>query len=156
MTGPLPVRAIVIGIGNTFMGDDGIGPVVARSYAEIAPPDCEVVIGETAGMSLMSHFTRGVPVIVVDALSTGAEPGTVFRFKPDDAGILELRSNTLHGCGLPYLVTSARLQGRDPDVTVYGIQVGSVHPNPDVLSPWVEDAVSHVVRLLDEHVNGLA
>lgn len=148
-------RAIVIGIGNTFMGDDGIGPVVARALQARMPEETEVVIGETAGMALMPYFLKGVPVLVVDALSAGAEPGAIFRFTPDDGGILELRSNTLHGCGLPYLVTTARLAGIEPDVTVYAVQVGDVHPDPDTLTPSVSRSVAEVVRMLEEHISRL-
>lgn len=141
-------KAVILGIGNTLMGDDGVGPVVARACVLRVPDTCDVVIGETAGMALIPLFLQGVPLLVIDAIDVGAEPGEVFRFKPDDAGVTGLRSNTLHGCGLPYLITTARLRGCDPDVTVYGIQVGNVMPDPDTLSVPVADAVEFAIELV--------
>lgn len=141
-------RVIILGIGNTLMGDDGVGPVVARACVLRVPDECKVVVGETAGMALLPLFLAGVPLLVVDAIDVGAEPGEVFRFKPDDAGVTGLRSNTLHGCGLPYLITTARLRGEDPDVTVYGIQVGNVMPDPDTLSVPVADAIEFAIELV--------
>jgi len=151
MAGDEP-RIILLGIGNTLMGDDGVGPVVARSLIGQLPPSVEVVVGEVAGMMLQRHFMRGVPVLVVDAIATQAEPGSVFRFPAEECDVGSLRSNTLHGCGLPYLMTNARLSGADPDVTVYAVQVGDVRPVPDTLTPAVEEAAARVATLIAEDV----
>lgn len=142
------LRAILMGIGNTLMGDDGVGPVVARSCMLQVPDGCEVVVGETAGMALIPYFLKGVPMLVVDALDIGAAPGEIFRFRPDDAGMMELRSNSLHGCGLPYLITTARMRGVEPDVIVWGIQVANVFPDADTLSVPVANGADRVRGLV--------
>lgn len=147
-------RAIaVIGIGNTLMGDDGVGvTVVEKLDASSLGAGVEVVTGATAGMALVRYFLEFGLVIVIDAIATEAEPGAIFRFHPDEAGIMDLRSNNIHGMGLPYLVTSARLKGADPDVLVFAVQVGSVTPRDRELSPPVAAAAERLRELVVEEV----
>jgi len=167
----------VIGVGNTLMGDDGVGVAVVRRLLadaghDVAPaaggpiaagvgrhvpgafgPGLDAVVGETAGLGLIGHFRASEAVIVVDALDAaaqGAEAGQVFRFSPDEAGIAALRSNNIHGMGVPHLVANARLTGADPDVVVYAVQVGDVRPRPDELTPAVAAAVPAVVAMIRE------
>ena len=168
-------RLTVIGVGNTLMGDDGVGvAVVRRLLAEaghdLTPehggpiaagvgrhvpdafgPGLDAVVGETAGLGLIGHFRVSRTVVVVDALDAadqGAEPGQVFRFDPDEAGVTALRSNNIHGMGVPHLVANARLTGADPEVVVYAVQVGDVRPRPDELTPEVAAAVPDVVAMI--------
>lgn len=135
------------------MGDDGAGAAVARRLASrTLAPDVLVTERTNADMGLMRYFIESERLFVVDALDAGAEPGSVFRFDPDEAGVTGLRSNNIHGMGVGFLVTNARLSGARPDVVVYGIQVGDVRPRPDRLSPDVEAAVDVVVEMLEREL----
>ncbi len=147
----------VLGIGNTLMGDDGVGAIVAREFALLdLGPDVAVVERPNAEMGLLKHFLDSDVVIVVDALDAGSEPGAVFRFTPDQAGITSLRSNNIHGMGVGFLVTNARLSGIDPHVVVYGVQVGVVGPRADSLSEPVAEAVPHVVEMVRNELATIA
>ena len=170
-------RLTVIGVGNTLMGDDGVGVAVVRQLLaeaghDVTPehggpvaagvgrhipgafgPGLDAVVGETAGLGLIGHFRASRAVVVVDALDAadqGADPGQVFRFDPDEAGVTALRSNNIHGMGVPHLVANARLTGADPEVVVYAVQVGDVRPRPDELTPEVAAAVPAVVAMIRE------
>jgi hydrogenase maturation protease len=139
----------VIGIGNTLMGDDGVGAVVARNVrARTSVDDVEVIESTTAGAGLLRYFTAAERVIVVDALDVGDVPGSVYRLDPDATGIGSLRSHNLHGMGVSYLIVNARLLGADPQVVVFGVQVGDVRPNADVLTPSVKEAASAVTEMV--------
>lgn len=143
----------IIGIGNTLMGDDGAGVAVARRLAERAlPPDVAVVERANAEMALLQHFIESQRLVVVDALDAGAEPGAIFRFDPDEVGVTSLRSNNIHGMGVGFLITNARLWGARPSVIVYGIQVGDIRPRPDVLSPRVEKACTEVAEMIEREL----
>lgn len=145
----------IIGIGNTLMGDDGVGVVVARALESGAlPPDVAVVQRANAEMGLMRHFTESAHIIVIDAIDAGAEPGAIFRFDPDVTGVTSLRSNNIHGMGVGFLLTSARLRGSSPSVVVYGIQVGDIRPRPDSLSPDVERAAREATEMVRRELAG--
>ena len=105
---------------------------------KLSAPGSALSPGDTARHGPSKDFLESDVVIVVDALATKAEPGAIFRFDPDEAGIMNLRSNNIHGMGVPHLVTNARLMGADPQVTVFAVQVGSVQPRNLELTPPVE------------------
>lgn len=150
-------KITVLGIGNTLMGDDGVGAVVVRELSRLdLGPDVTIVERPNADMGLLRHFLDSGTVIVVDALSAGSEPGAIFRFTPDEAHVTSLRSNNIHGMGVGFLITNARLSGADPNVIVIGVQVGVVGPKGDVLSAEVADAVPHMVELVQSEVGRVA
>lgn len=143
-------RVAILGIGNSLMCDDGVGVAVARRVLEegALPDSVEVVLGETAGMGLVRYFREYDGVVFVDAIDVGDEPGSVYRFGPDEAGVTELRSNNIHGMGVGYLMTCARMTGADPEVVCVAVQVGDVRPLPDELTQAVADAVPGAVALV--------
>jgi hydrogenase maturation protease len=150
----MDTRVSVIGIGNTLMGDDGVGVRVAEALSDRLPA-ANVVTGHLAGMNLVSHVLSADVVVFVDAISVDDEPGSIYRMDPDVAGITGLRSTTSHGMGIPYLITNSRLQGHSPSFIVYGIHIGDIMCGPDTLTPPVEAAVPKVVELIAEEVGRL-
>ena len=158
---PVPPRpevapVTVVCLGNTLMADDGIGAATARELRDGGvPPGCVLDVRMYADMSLVGILRASSAVVVVDAIDAGSDPGAIFRFTPDQAGITEMRSHNTHGMGLGYAVSSARMLGVDPPVVVFGVQVGDVRPLPDTLSPAVEAAVPEVASLVREEVAAL-
>ena len=151
-------RVAVLGVGNSLMRDDGVGVAVARRLLEEGglPDSVEVVIGETAGMGLLRFFRDFDGVVFVDAIDIGDEPGSVFRFGPDEAGVTSLRSNNIHGMGVGYLMTCARMVGANPEVVCVAVQVGDVRPLPDELTPEVAAVVADVAALVRAEAGRLA
>lgn len=77
---PAPGRVVVIGCGNLLRGDDGVGPRVVQRLADVGVPDnVTLVDGGLAGMNVVSAMRGSAKVVLIDAASTGAEPGTIFR-----------------------------------------------------------------------------
>ena len=144
-------------MGNTLMGDDGVGVRVAEALsARDLGPDVAVVSGGTDGMALSHHFRDADRVLVVDAIAAGDKPGSVFRFTPEDAGITELRSHTSHGLSLPNIMLAAKLQGAAPDVVIYAVQIGDITCGFDTLTPDVEAAVADVADMVAQEAQRLA
>ncbi len=153
------LKITVIGIGNTLMGDDGVGVAVVQNLLPIISTDMldsvNFVIGGTAGIGLLKHFRESDIVIVVDAIDVRAAPGTVFRFAPDEVGLVHLRSNNIHGMGVPQLIANSRLVGANPETIVFAIQVGDVRPNDGTLTSPVKAAVEQVGELVVEELQGM-
>lgn len=148
-----PPRLAVIGVGNTLMGDDGIGIEIAEGLDPRAlGEDVELVIGGTAGMALVRYFLTCEMVIFLDAIAAESRPGEIFRFHPDEAGVTSLRSNNIHGMGVGYLLTSARMLGIEPHVVVLAVQVGDVRPNDCQLTPEVAASAGRVRELVLEEI----
>ena len=77
------MRNTVIGIGNLLRADDGVGIHVAQRLKE-KRPDIEVVDMSTTSIELLEFIRGRDNVVVIDAIKTGAEPGTVHRITPHE------------------------------------------------------------------------
>lgn len=137
-------RVLVLGIGNRFRSDDGVGPAVADRLRALGIP-AEERSGE--GAELIDAWQGHDTVIVVDACRSDAAPGTVLRIdaavEPLPAGLFHYSS---HLFGLAEAVETARALGRLPRrLIVFGIE-GAAFGFGDSLSPAVEIAAGEVVR----------
>ncbi len=80
-----PVRVLVAGIGNVFLGDDGFGVALAeRLAARELPPGVDVVDYGIRGMDLAYALGDGWDaVVLLDAAPTGHPPGTLTVIEPE-------------------------------------------------------------------------
>jgi len=89
----IPVRRILIAcIGNIFLGDDGFGVEVAQrllsSKTKQYPEGVQVVDFGIRGIDLAYALLDDYDTLVlVDAVSRGGPPGTLYLIEPDLAGI---------------------------------------------------------------------
>ena len=76
-------RILVGGLGNIFLGDDAFGVEVARAMASKPPAGVNVVDFGIRGMHLVHALLDGYALaILVDAVSRGGEPGTLYLLEP--------------------------------------------------------------------------
>ncbi len=71
---------IVIGIGNEYRGDDAAGLAAIQALKTQNLPPVRLIEGISDGMSLLACWDAASKVILVDAVSSGAEVGTIYRF----------------------------------------------------------------------------
>jgi len=133
---------LVLGIGNRYRRDDGVGPVVADRLAEAGLP-CRELSGE--GAELMDAWRDAPHVILVDAASSGVAPGTVHRFDALAATVpTGLFHYSSHQFSVAEAIEMARVLGRLPRrMAVYGIE-GKDFSYGVGLTPAVERAVGEV------------
>jgi hydrogenase maturation protease len=141
----------VIGVGNVYRRDDGVGPAVAKRLRERRD---EVAVCEQEPSRLLDAWAGAELALVVDAVASGAEPGTVHRFDASEravpAGVF--RGST-HALGVGEAIELARALGRLPGrVLVYGVE-GEEFAAGDGLSPAVAAAVEPLVAELIEEVD---
>ena len=152
MTASAGAQVLVIGIGNTYRGDDAAGLAVAEWLRATAPPDVEVVRHEGEPISLLEKWDQAPVVYLVDAMASGAEPGSICRFDAADVPLTAgLRPRGSHALGVADAIELGRVLGRLPGRLVgYGIE-GSCFATGATLSPPVREAVAVVSeRLLAE------
>jgi hypothetical protein len=82
---PLPLRILVAGIGNIFLGDDGFGvEVIQRLSSHPFPKSVQVCDFGIRSYDLAFALLDGYDVtILVDAAPRGAAPGTLYVIEPD-------------------------------------------------------------------------
>ncbi len=153
-------RVLVIGVGNTLMRDEGVGPRIAEELRTrfIFPDDVEVIDAGTMGLGML-HLFRGVEyMLIVDAIDgTGHVPGTVVQISPDDFAPNQVM-HSLHDIRLVDVLNAASLIGAQPKLTeCVGVQIRDIAPKEFSvgLTPEVEHAVPRAVAaaltLLAEH-----
>jgi len=145
---------LVIGIGNADRGDDAAGLAVARAIRAAGP---RAAVAELAGdqLGLLDTWAGADEVIVVDAVCSGARPGTVFRFSADTPLGGPFRRPGTHTFSLADVIELARNLGvLPPRLSGYGIE-GRNFGFGEPLSPSVSAAVREVAnRLLADIIQG--
>jgi len=71
---------LVIGIGNSYRSDDGVGEVIAGRLMEMLPEHVDVHSSIKDGLSLIHLWHEYDCVYLIDAVSSGQIPGQVYRF----------------------------------------------------------------------------
>jgi len=122
---------LVIGCGNLLRGDDAVGPVLVRRLLERGlPPGMEVADGGTSGMDVAFRMRGAGKVVLVDAATTGGEPGTLYRLTGADVETLPpLEGINLHAFRWDHALAIAHWALKDeyPDeIEVYLIEAGSL------------------------------
>lgn len=143
-------RVLIIGVGNTLMRDEGVGPRIAEELrARFSfPEDVEVIDAGTMGLGML-HLFRGVEyMLVTDAIDgTGYPPGTVVRISPEDFAANQVL-HSLHDIRLVDVLNAAKLIDAAPVLTeCVGVQIEDIAPEEFSvgLTPAVETAVPRAV-----------
>lgn len=155
-------RAVVLGIGNPLMGDDGLGIHVARDLASrqaglpLPARHVEILDGGTLGYLLLERLEGAEALIVVDAAHLGREPGAlgVFAGADMDAFLGANPTASVHEVGLMDLMQMLALLGQTPRRrALVGVQPAVIDWVTE-LSPALGGSVSAasdaVVALLSE------
>jgi hydrogenase maturation protease len=139
----------LIGVGNHLRSDDGAGLEVARRLRLAHPPGISILESQGEPASLLEAWSDADEVLVVDGVSSGAEPGTLHRFEATQGQLpAELFRPSTHALGVAEAVELARELGRLPDrLVVYGIE-GDSFEIGEGLTPAVEKAVAKLVTEL--------
>jgi hydrogenase maturation protease len=140
---------LVIGIGNSYRGDDAVGLVVARQVRERAPAGVTVLECLGEGTSLMKAWEGADAVILVDAAHGGAAPGTVYRMDAHEGPIpTEFFHYSTHAFSVAEAVELARALDQLPRrLVVYGIE-GRDFAAGNEMSKEVSDAAQHVAECI--------
>lgn len=146
-------ETLVIGIGNEFRGDDGVGLIVARGLRDLALPNVTVVEQSGEGTALLEAWGGAGRVIVVDAVSSGSEPGTIHRLGVSDQPLpAHFSGGSTHAFGLAEAVELARQLDRLPtSLTIYGIE-GKSYDLATGLSPEVRQAAEKLIEQIAQEV----
>ncbi len=141
---------VVAGIGSEYRRDDGAGPAVARQAADL--PGVVDVGPAVDPLDLLGRWDDADLAVVVDAIRSGAPPGTVRVVDLDEA--VPAPALSTHGLGLADVLRLARTVGRAPRrVVVIGIEgedFGRGEGLSDEVAAAVPEAVRAVVSLVEE------
>jgi hydrogenase maturation protease len=137
--GAAPAATVVIGLGNSLMGDDGIGWHLVRRMEALpeAPAGVELVAGGTDLFRLAETIRGRERVLLVDAVQDGHPPGTVEEFP---VGLEPPGAESVSAHRICVLDAIRLLQAVDPvfhvtEFTVLGVSVDAVRGGTELSPP---------------------
>jgi hydrogenase maturation protease len=144
-------RAVVIGVGNEFRVDDGVGPTVVAALEALVPADVRLVVSDGEPTQLLDAWA-GVPLaVVVDAVACEpSSPGSVHR----TALALSVGARSLastHGMGIPDALRLAQVLDRAPGrLIVYAVEAGDLSFGVGLTPPVAQAVPGVAARVLAE------
>ena len=161
--------SVVIGVGNPFRRDDGIGPAVAAAIGRQHLPGVRVACSDGEPCGLIEAWSGAGLAVIVDALHGGPAgrtpcPGRIHRVtpagldaQPGPAGArVGSSAGSSHGLGLADAFRLGRALGREPRrAVIIAVEAADVRPGPG-LSAAVAAALPEAVAAVAAELRGAA
>ncbi len=145
-------NAIIIGIGNDFRRDDGVGLAVAQRIAERNLPGVRVLSGISESTAMLDAWSGASRAVVVDAV-TGAnsDPGRIRRWT--GPGLETSAVVSSHALGLAQTCALGQALARMPDeLVVFTVDVVDTNHGIGLTLP-VAAAVPNLVDVIIEELS---
>lgn len=146
------MKTIVVGLGSPLLCDDSVGLKVAQEVRRRLGDASDITVEEDVrgGLHLMELLTGYDRAIVVDAIVTGAAPGTIHQLTPDD--IPTQRSASAHDVNLPTALELGRHVGAHlpaaADILLVGIEAADILTFNEECTPEVAAAIPRAVEIV--------
>jgi len=150
------MKTLVIGLGNPVVRDDAVGLRVAQAIEPLLRGRSDVDVAEDVwgGLRLMERMMDFDRAVIVDAIVTGAPPGTIHRLRVSD--MPTQRSASAHDVNLPTALAFGRQSGAhlpaDDQVLLVGIEAADILNFGEDLTPAVAAAVPRAVQMVLEEL----
>jgi hydrogenase maturation protease len=138
---------VVIGLGNTYRSDDGVGIAAAAALDQLALPGVRVVTDVVEPTSLLEVWSgAGLAVVIDAAVVTPSTPGRIRRCTLNDV-VTPCEGLSSHSVDISRTHELGRLLRRIPDALVlFTIEVADTR-HGTALTPQVARAVPEVVGM---------
>ena len=143
------MKTLIIGLGNTIKGDDGVGIYVARELKSRLN-DNNIDIKEThySGLKLMDLVYDYEKVVIIDALKDGSKgAGEVRLFKPQNNNF-DSTSHNLHNMNFVknYSLLKKTYSRMPDDFKIIGISIKGADSFKEGLSPEIKRKLPEITR----------
>jgi hydrogenase maturation protease len=156
----MQTRVHIVGVGSPF-GDDRAGwvatellrtsPLVAEEQAGAVAVSC----CETPASLLAQDYGDAEALVVVDAIRSGASPGTIRRLSGAELGQVQTPWSS-HGLHIAEaLALGQAMHALPPQVLLFGIELESADTGGETLSDSVSHALPALVQDIEREVAAL-
>jgi hydrogenase maturation protease len=130
-------------MGNVLRSDDGVGVHAVNLLLDSGrlPDWVEAVDAGASGLDLPAMVSGRERILVIDALTTNAPPGSVFRFPASNLTRTTDGMFSVHETGICDALAAARLLGERPQAEILGI----VPADAETMNPEPTQAVRAVL-----------
>ena len=149
----------VVCLGNELVGDDGVGIRVGRVLQRLPwPREVDVLIRPNLGLDLIDLLLDYQEVVIVDAMTSGQDPGTCARLEPAETSKLAVCPSCSHSLGIPEIlqvVSRMYPERANRAVRIVGVEAAAIDQFGVGLSPAVRDALPEAVDQVLDALGGL-
>jgi hydrogenase maturation protease len=143
-------NTLILGIGNILRKDDGVGiHVINKLKEKDLSSDVRLLDGGTAGLDLLTHLEDVDRLIIVDAMLTADNPGTINVFPADELNS-EKHSFSGHSHNITDIIDMSAALWKRPEAVIVGIIPKDCESYEIGLSKDVEDSVDKAVQIIME------
>jgi len=144
------MNIVIIGVGNEYRHDDGVGLAIAEQLGVTQRPGVTVAQSDGEPSGLIDLWTGADLAIVIDAVQAGGAPGKIYRLGLHHPSATGPKAASSHGVSLGEAADLARALGRMPErLLFFGVQAACVDPGPG-LTPAVVAASDQVVAEISD------
>lgn len=150
-------RVVVLGVGNVLMADEGIGIQCVQQLERerLLPEWVTLIDGGTSTHELLEDLENLDVLVIVDAVASGREPGTLVRFEGHDIPAAFSNKLSPHQHGINDLLATLRLLGRSPGkVVLFGVEPARLELSME-LSPRVAALMPTLVARVVEEIRSI-
>lgn len=147
------MKALILGIGNVLLGDEGIGiRIIEELNNRFDLPDTvETLDGGTAGIELLRYMEGKDLLIIIDAMRLGHKPGTVFRVEGEDVQKQFLSKVSPHQIGLSDLLAAGILSDALPEkIVLFGVEPEKLETGIYLTDSVAESITKLIPAIIDE------
>jgi len=143
-------KTVIIGLGNPYLRDDGIGNSIAQILMKRLAGQTSITVIELSigGLRMIDFLVGYERCIIIDAIKTGQQqPGTICKLTLNDLGAA-LHISSSHDTSFVGALESCRYMGLSLPhyIEFWGIEAGDINSFGDTLTRKVEAAVPMVVE----------
>jgi len=144
------MRTLVLGLGNPILRDDSVGLQVARRLAsELAGVEgVDVAEDYHGGLRLMERMVGYDRAVIIDAIQSGACPGSLLRLAVDARPTQH--SASTHDVDLPTALAVGRQAGAhlpaSDQIAIIAVEAEDVLSFGEAMTPQVEAAIPLAAR----------
>lgn len=150
-------RILVLGIGNPLLHDDGVGLLVLerlRACRDNWDADIEFIDGGTQGLALLGVIADRKAVVILDAITLGAEPGTIYQLNGTEIlSYITDKPISAHEGGAPEILQSLLMINEIPDIVkIVGIEPELLMTGIGI-SPNVEKSIPQAIVAISKTID---
>jgi len=110
-------KLVVIGVGQTMRGDDGVGVIAVQSWQAQYPqtaalPEVRVEIAELPGLDLLELLSGADHALIVDAVKSRKTAGEIHILDEQAISAFEPGTSSAHGWGVAETIQLGHKLGR--------------------------------------------
>jgi hydrogenase maturation protease len=147
------VKVLILGVGNLLRSDDGVGLHIIEALRKEHLKDNVDLIEAVSGLDILDAIKGYDRIILVDAIKTEGEPGTIYQLSLEDFKDKQtVNSFSTHlNMDIPTMLELGnRLfpEKMPEDIQIIAIDAEDITTISDKCTPKVEKAIPEVVELI--------